>query len=162
VLLEKSVLARMTTVAADARFRHEVGGILLGSYRGRHLHIVDMTGPQAGDRGSRTRFHRTPKGHQAYARSLWRRSKGHVTHIGEWHSHPEPQPSPSLIDRASWVQTRQEQRRALAFVIIGNRGHGLWSVAELGAICALALIDEDDDGLLYAPRIPDRLPRPEI
>lgn len=159
VLLEKAVLDRMTTIVADARFRQEVGGILLGSYRGRHLHIVDMTGPQADDRGSRTRFHRTPKGHQAYARSLWQRSKGHVTHIGEWHSHPEPQPSPSLIDRASWLKTRQEQRRALAFVIVGIRGHGVWVAADLDVINALSLIDEDDNGLLYAPRIAGRLPR---
>lgn len=51
------------------------------------------------------------------------------------------------------MRSRQEQSRALAFVIIGIRGHGVWSAPEPSTINALALIDEDDNGLLYAPRL---------
>lgn len=144
------MLARIEALTAANRFRHEVGGILLGSYRGRHLHVVDATGPQSEDRWSLTRFRRSPKGHQAYAQDAWRRSDGLITHIGEWHSHPEPHPSPSVVDRASWVKTRREQQRALAFVIVGMSGRGVWLTAELGAIVSLRQTDADERGLLFA------------
>lgn len=153
VLIEKAVLARIEEIAATSRFRHEVGGILLGSYRDRHLHILDATGPQSADRWSRTRFSRSPKGHQSYAQEAWRRSDGLITHIGEWHSHPEPYPVPSVIDRASWVKARQDQQRALAFIIVGMAGRGVWLTAELGGIVGLSQVDQDDDGLLFSSRL---------
>lgn len=39
VLVEHMVLSRIKAIAEAAAFRHEVGGILLGSYRGRDLHV---------------------------------------------------------------------------------------------------------------------------
>ena len=149
VLVEHMVLSRIKAIAEAAAFRHEVGGILLGSYRGRDLHVIDASAPQNSDRWSPTRFWRSPAGHQAFADAAWRRSGGLVTHIGEWHSHPELRPTPSVIDRASWLKSRREQRRPLAFLIVGTADVCVCADAELGTIRALVPIDQDEMGVLF-------------
>lgn len=155
VLVEHMVLSRIKAIAEAAAFRHEVGGILLGSYRGRDLHVIDASAPQNSDRWSPTRFWRSPAGHQAFADAAWRRSGGLVTHIGEWHSHPELRPTPSVIDRASWLKSRREQRRPLAFLIVGTADVCVCAGAELGTIRALVPIDQDEMGVLFGHPLSD-------
>lgn len=155
VLVEHMVLSRIKAIAEAAAFRHEVGGILLGSYRGRDLHVIDASAPQNSDRWSPTRFWRSPAGHQAFADAAWRRSGGLVTHIGEWHSHPELRPTPSVIDRASWLKSRREQRRPLAFLIVGTADVCVCANAELGTIRALVPIDQDEMGVLFGHPLSD-------
>lgn len=149
VLVERLVLSRIKIIAEAAAFRHEVGGVLLGSYRGRDLHVVGASAPQNGDRWSPTRFWRSPAGHQAIADAAWKRSGGLVTHIGEWHSHPEANPTPSVIDRASWHKSRREQRRPLVFLIVGTASVCVCTSTELGTIQALTPIDCDEMGVLF-------------
>ncbi len=104
----------------------EAGGILLGVRRGPHLEIVEATGPMRGDRRTRTEFVRRDPGHFQLAQRHWRSSRGTVGYVGEWHTHPEPWPSPSGIDIAQWHRIVDEEHRPTAFVIVGTQG---WFVA---------------------------------
>jgi integrative and conjugative element protein (TIGR02256 family) len=76
----------------------EAGGILIGSYRGVHIQIVECTTPLFLDRRSRTLFDRRDDGHQRLALDRWRGSSRTLTFVGEWHTHPETQPLP-VTDR---------------------------------------------------------------
>ena len=80
----------------------ESGGILLGSYRGNHIEVIDATLPGKKDIRRKNEFIRIDKHHQIYAEKLWRKSEGKITYIGEWHTHPTNTPSPSPIDIAEW------------------------------------------------------------
>jgi integrative and conjugative element protein (TIGR02256 family) len=109
---------------------HEAGGVLLGR------HIVDsddividkVTTPQPGDRSSRFRFIRARRRHQKLIDAAWCESNGTVTYLGEWHTHPERVPHPSLVDRVGWVKKLlfDDFADALFFVIVGTEGVGVW------------------------------------
>lgn len=150
LLIDRSVLETLRTTAETARFRHEVGGVLIGFQRPPHLHICGASTPQAQDRASPVRFHRSPEGHQAFADAAWRRSGGHVTYLGEWHSHPQDRPLPSPIDRHSWTQTRRLQDRPLVFLIVGRED--LWVSVQpaSGRAEPWTLIEQDETACLYA------------
>jgi integrative and conjugative element protein (TIGR02256 family) len=63
-----------------------------------------------------------PFGHRAIARRLWRGSGGLTRYIGEWHTHPQEDPSPSSIDLDEWrklAKLRLDERPLLA-VIVGQ------------------------------------------
>lgn len=76
----------------------EAGGILLGSYRGPHIEIVQCTTPMRRDARTRFGFVRRDPGHQRAADSAWRASGRTINFVGEWHSHPEDHPRPSNVD----------------------------------------------------------------
>lgn len=149
VLIERKVLVQMQTTAEAADYRHEVGGVLLGCYRGPHIHIQDATRPQARDRFSFASFVRDSFGHQSLAARAWRRSGGITTYVGEWHSHPEGVPTPSSIDRASWNQKVSEQCRDLVFLIQGWNGIHVEAADHLGRRRQLYPREGDANGVLF-------------
>ncbi|PLR21923.1 hypothetical protein SGCZBJ_20375 [Caulobacter zeae] len=144
VLVDRAALAKVRGLAGRSRFEMETGGVLVGCRRGGYLHVTDASAPQASDRASPFRFWRSPQGHQAFAEAAWRKSRGHVSYIGEWHSHPEDEPSPSSIDRQSWATTFASHQRPLVFVIVGRQG--LWLSVQSSSASAKALIVREDDG----------------
>jgi len=56
----------------------------------------------ARDRRTATLFDRCDPGHQEFALKNWRDSAQTKTFVGEWHTHPEPRPSPSRLDLQTW------------------------------------------------------------
>lgn len=110
--------------AARFRGRSERGGILLGLRRGRHFQVNEATLPTRWDRGSMFSFRRSAAGHQAVAFRRWKSSRHTTDWIGEWHSHPEPLPSPSSIDLRSWRDITRHRAAPMVFLILGY--DGLW------------------------------------
>jgi integrative and conjugative element protein (TIGR02256 family) len=109
-------------MAADAG-KCEAGGILLGLRRDPHLEIVDATLPARGDVRQSHRFIRRSRSHQLAATRAWRQSGQLVDYLGEWHSHPEPHPSPSAIDESEMLRRSREHRsEALVELIVGYEG----------------------------------------
>ncbi len=102
----------------------EAGGILIGSYRGVHIQIVECTTPLFRDRRSRMLFDRRDEGHQRAALERWRSSGRTLTFVGEWHTHPEARPSPSLIDRQTWKRVARKNHAGSTFFLI--RGYDSW------------------------------------
>lgn len=107
----------------------ETGGILIGCYRGPHIEILDWT--DAGPNDSRTLFSFTKadEKHQKAAVRAWKRSGLTQTYLGEWHTHPIGEPSPSIIDRQTWFDINQKQKRTSVFVIASPQSWRLYSVS---------------------------------
>lgn len=104
--------------------RLESGGVLLGTVHERGLLVTVATTPTRLDRQLRHLFERLPFGHRAVARRLWRSTAGTTRYIGEWHTHPQDIPSPSVIDLEEWLKlaNARADKRPLLAVIVGRRG----------------------------------------
>ena len=80
----------------------ESAGVLIGERRGSHLIICDLSEPGSDDIQHRYRVNRKGKHHQEKVNEAFAQSNGIRQYIGEWHTHPEDNPSPSFIDKQSW------------------------------------------------------------
>lgn len=109
---------------------YESGGVLLGRYISDSNDIVidHVTTPQPGDRSSRSRFFRSRKRHQELIDEAWSTSNETTAYLGEWHTHPESIPHPSMIDRAGWVKKAllDDFVEAIFFIIIGTEDIRIW------------------------------------
>lgn len=125
-----SIMATLLDYRQSSPRDHEGGGVLLG----RHIAETDdvvvdhVTVPQGGDRRTRYRFLRQREQHQELIDRAWRESKGTITYLGEWHTHPEAVPIPSMIDRMDWSRKlwADDFSDALLFVIVGTEAIGVW------------------------------------
>jgi integrative and conjugative element protein (TIGR02256 family) len=112
----------------------EAGGILLGRMLTEKEHIVvdEVTVPGPHDRRSRFRFFRSERPAQTAVDAAWTCSGGEINYLGEWHTHPEDDPTPSGHDRTDWhrlVTTQRYEQDALFFVIVGRRTIRAWELA---------------------------------
>ena len=112
----------------------EAGGILLGGIRKDESEItVDLvTTPQPHDKRARTKFYRSMD-HHRIAHTEWESSDGYRNYLGLWHTHPESNPSPSLVDFKDWSRAVLEGKYpgdSLFFIILGNRDIGCWQSIE--------------------------------
>lgn len=115
---------------SNARDR-EAGGVLLGRYvRGCGDVVVDeATIPMRGDRRTRTTYHREAKRHQEIIDARWSMSAGTCQYLGEWHTHPETDPTPSGIDLSDWRRRLRHDEfdsDTLLFVIVGTETVRVW------------------------------------
>lgn len=125
-----AVAAVIGRYVQDEWHQFEAGGVLLG----RHIRdsqdiIVDrMTTPMWGDRCGRTHYYRARRRHQDAIDRAWRESGGTCTYLGEWHTHPEAVPVPSLIDHLTWRRKLMVDQfpGCLFFVIVGLDAVCVW------------------------------------
>ncbi|PLZ02815.1 hypothetical protein CY652_07770 [Burkholderia sp. WAC0059] len=122
VLFSDTVINILLAYRQD-RHQPEAGGILVGRRRGSHFEVTHATEPQPTDRRTRVSFVRESHGHQERAVELWKRSLGTIGYIGEWHTHPEVTPSPSLVDIDQWskLPSRNTGNATMLSVIVGTR-----------------------------------------
>ena len=107
------------TAADDA----ESFGVLMGttSVDRREIWIESVTTPMARDQRTRLSFELRDPGHQRAVCGKFARSSGRAIYLGTWHTHPEPVPTPSGIDRNDWAAClRANPGRPLAFVLVGT------------------------------------------
>lgn len=74
----------------------------MGLRRGEHFEIVSATYPETNDVSTPNSFSRLDKRHALKIHSIWEENKGLVTLIGDWHSHPIGDGTPSSKDRRAW------------------------------------------------------------
>ena len=127
VAAEGDVLFAPETLAVFEMFtqrthEREAGGILLGYRRGAHLEVIQATPPSIHDERRVASFVRTPRVHQGIATSAWSNSGGVIDHVGEWHTHSERNPTPSLVDRWEWatLARRRSPSAPMLGVIVGT------------------------------------------
>lgn len=127
---DQSVLLNFgsNVLALFSRYRQpqggtEAGGILLGTVHAGGLLVVEATEPTARDVRRQYFFERRAFRHRALAESRWRSSGGTTRYLGEWHTHPQDHPTPSMLDRAEWKQLARKRAdgRPMLAVIVGRR-----------------------------------------
>lgn len=104
----------------------EGGGVLLGRYiRGTQDIVVDeITEPQPSDKRSLFAFLRDALAHQRIIDWFWKQSSGTTNYLGEWHSHPEDNPTPSAQDLKDWRRKLREDTvdaESTHFIIVGKK-----------------------------------------
>ncbi|MDD2776789.1 MAG: Mov34/MPN/PAD-1 family protein [Gallionella sp.] len=107
-VLHPSVLQVLSEYIQNEKGKPESGGILLGLRRGAHFEVTSATAPTQFDKQSRFHFKRDSIGHSTIATEAWKRSGGYITYIGEWHTHPEHNPTPSSIDLQAWRELTRD------------------------------------------------------
>ena len=98
-------------------------GVLVGTTSDdrREVWIESVTTPMAQDQRSRASYKLRDPGHQRRVRGEFFSTHGQAIYLGTWHTHPEPLPTPSRIDRNDWCRClRRNPGRPLAFVIVGT------------------------------------------
>ncbi|MBO0951180.1 Mov34/MPN/PAD-1 family protein [Fibrella forsythiae] len=108
----------------------EAGGVMLGRLLidSNDVVIDEVTVPMCQDKRSRFAFYRHKRGHQAVINQRWHSSNGTCIYLGEWHTHPEPVPTPSTTDRNDWRRKLRADRfeKSLFFVIVGTHETKMW------------------------------------
>lgn len=121
ILVESSVLDVICAYRQDSIKKHEAGGTLMGYRSGQHLHVLYATVPMPLDKRSRISFERLDPGHQRAVTKAWKESRGRVDYLGDWHTHPQLNPSPSGIDYTEWAKLGSNLNKPLLFLIVGER-----------------------------------------
>ena len=107
----------------------EAGGILIGreDKNNGNLIIEYATAPMKKDIRKRYRFYRKDEGHTEYYNKIYKENNGIYAYVGEWHTHPENEPSPSLIDKNNWKKVLNKKGEGELFnVIVGIKKIRIW------------------------------------
>lgn len=121
LLIEPHVLQRLAAFRQLGQSSPEAGGILLGYRRGQHTHVSDVTVPTNRDVRRRFAFFRHATDHQRVATRRWKESGETMDYVGEWHTHPEDEPSPSGVDLQHWREIAIAASRPMVFLIVGRQ-----------------------------------------
>jgi len=139
--IDAPALDAMTAHRQTAADASEAGGALLGRVLASGDVVVDLvTEPLPSDVRSRAAFHRS-RAHQISIDAAHERSGGVVGWLGEWHTHPEPDPTPSAVDLDDWHRRAHEdvyEGERLFFVIVGQERTRAWSCDRRGNVIPLA------------------------
>lgn len=124
VLFDQAALAVLDQHRQHGMFKQkEACGILIGQYRGPHLHVSAVTPPQPSDIRTPVFYHRKAKPHQMILDQYVAQHGSTYCYLGEWHSHPQKYASPSIKDGAEWKVTMSSARfrqQRLLFLILGT------------------------------------------
>jgi integrative and conjugative element protein (TIGR02256 family) len=138
LLIEQQVLERLAGFRQMATSAPEAGGILMGYRRGPHTHVTEPTLPTALDVQRRFGFFRHASHHQRVALRRWKETGETLDYVGEWHTHPEDNPSPSGVDFRHWREIAQASSKPMVFLIVGRLSN--WCGVGLGT--ELACVSE--------------------
>lgn len=122
VTIADKVMQQIQSFATSDLSSKEAGGIFLGYYRGPHVEVIDCTVPLPKDKRSMFGFLRRDPGHSATAIAAWKASGRKTAFVGEWHTHPEDNPTPSQVDRNTWLDLMMSRKSdPLIFLIAGRK-----------------------------------------
>ena len=132
LIIERDVGEKILNIQTAHSFKKEIGGILVGTYDAeiRGLRLTDISYPFEGDKQSRFHFYRKSDGHQELMDQLWEKSNHTKAYLGEWHTHDQNVPIPSMTDRNTWkrISKRNNNFDECYFMIIGRTEFIIWAV----------------------------------
>ncbi|MGR3636185.1 MAG: Mov34/MPN/PAD-1 family protein [Shimia sp.] len=98
---------------------------------------------------SKSFFRRDPS-HQKIASKAWDGSEQKVDWVGEWHTHPETQPTPSAIDKRTWASQTRSRNSTMTYFIVGTTGAWIGICSKDARIRNLLRIGESDSRILFS------------
>jgi integrative and conjugative element protein (TIGR02256 family) len=110
---------------------------MLGRYivDSRSIVIDEATEPAPLDVRRPRFWQRIDPAHVDRAMAAWDGASGRMHYVGEWHTHSEPVPNPSALDREAWLDAYANCRKMeegtyapLVFAIVGQQAIGFWEV----------------------------------
>ena len=102
------------------KLQREAGGQLFARFDGLRIIVEEATGPRSRDRRTRTSY--TPS-RFAEQREIDTRYKRGLHYIGDWHTHPEKIPSPSITDIRSiddCVSKSEHSLNGFILIVVGS------------------------------------------
>lgn len=119
LLFSDSSISTMQKFIQNTNSKCEAGGIILGEVKGKHIYVTDVSSPKKNDIRKSTYFERKDKAHISFYE--YRYNQNNCTkYFGEWHTHPEKQPTPSLTDKKEWNKICKMIKEPNIFLIIGT------------------------------------------
>lgn len=116
VILTKSVIETLTRNRQLSKKDKEAGGQLFAVFESCNTIIIDATEPKMLDKRSRYGF--VPS-RFIQILEIKTRHKERKHFVGDWHSHPEPIPTPSVLDLNSMADCfRKSHHELLSFLMI--------------------------------------------
>lgn len=100
----------------------EAGGIIMGKLVGDEIQVMRLSVPTGLDKASRFNFERHVLSAQIVIDYEFYNSNGEMVYLGEWHTHPEPHPTPSETDRKMIRQQYQNKGRKTDFLLLVIQG----------------------------------------
>lgn len=149
------VVAMFEQEMTKCKGRAEHGGILIGSYRDPHMEIEGYSRSGPKDVRRPFSFIKQDPSHQRVATRAWQTSGGKDTYVGEWHTHPFGNPEPSSIDRQTWRELVQKNRRPMVFVIVAPVGWQLfWCDKKWTGVSirSTTILENGKTGIVFRPR----------
>lgn len=124
-------LNKMLSFKQAAPTDKEAGGMLFGRFiiNSNDIVLDDVSTPMSRDIRKRNYFYRNLKQHSKVLEEKWIESGGTCNYLGEWHTHPEPIPSPSQYDLKQWPRILKEtifDGEFLYFMIVGTECLRIW------------------------------------
>jgi integrative and conjugative element protein (TIGR02256 family) len=121
IVLTDSVIASLQHFRQIEKRSNESGGIILGQIAGREVFLTRISIPNQFDSASRFSFDRNPKVAQVIIDFEHFNSQGKTNYLGEWHTHPESNASPSQRDRlmikSQWDSNKLNQDFILSIIL---------------------------------------------
>ena len=128
ILIEPSVLSHVYRFRQLHCWSREAGGQLFALIDGHDWRVTEATGPRRSDLRSRFGFVGNRSQDQ---KDIRQRFSSGLHYVGDWHTHPQASPRPSITDIDSMTKMVAASRHELPgflMMIVGNepsRG-GLW------------------------------------
>lgn len=99
ICIAESVLKVLDSYKQTSK-QNEAGGIILGRvYENNVVCITELSEPNEFDKSSRYSFVRDKNMAQFIVDEAFKKSRGELIYLGEWHTHPVHNPTPSWVDK---------------------------------------------------------------
>jgi integrative and conjugative element protein (TIGR02256 family) len=87
-------------------YPQETGGTLVGHYSDDHTkaHVTEVLEAKKGARRSLRSFFRPSDKEDNQLKQIYKKTRGKIHYLGEWHSHPKASPLPSYRDETTMKQ----------------------------------------------------------
>jgi integrative and conjugative element protein (TIGR02256 family) len=116
VVITPAVLQHFALHRQIRWYQKEAGGQLFAEFKGHDVVVTKATGPRWSDKRTR---HTYEPNRRAEQREIERFHKAGLHFVGDWHTHAEPFPELSPVDRASMQEAFRKSRHALnAFIMV--------------------------------------------
>ena len=145
-----SKAARNILIHETSKSKHaETGGVLCGHYINDTIIITSASGPGPHAVRSIDEFVIDEVYMQHFLDREYEASEGLNIYVGEWHTHPERNPHPSLVDVQSiYERTLEWKHGDIVFIIIGFIDFSAAKIEEqIVALC----YEEESDSIWEVP-----------